>query len=75
MSGWGGKERRKQDLDHAEVGPADLEHQPGSVGSGVRVYEVDSFCRVGDQGNRWAANAVAGGEEAAVSADREAMAR
>lgn len=66
---------RHQDLDDAEVLPADLGHEVGSVEGGVEVDKVDGVGGVGDDGDGWAAEAGASGEEAFVSAECEAMAR
>ena len=66
---------RHQDLDNAEVLPADLGHEVGTVEGGVEVDEVDGVGWVGNDADGWAAEAGAGGEEAVVSAEREAMAR
>ena len=66
---------RHQDLDDAEVLPADLGHEVGPIEGGVEVDEVDGVGGVGDDGDRWATETRGGGEEAVVSAEREAMAR
>jgi hypothetical protein len=54
--------------------PADLGHEVGPVEGGVEVDEVDGVGWVGDDGDGWAAETGAGGEEAVISAEREAMA-
>lgn len=64
-----------EDFDDAEVAPADLGHEVGAGEGGVEVDEVDGVAGVGDDGDGWAADAGAGGEEAVLSTDCEARAQ
>ncbi|NBT76621.1 MAG: hypothetical protein EBT15_11795 [Betaproteobacteria bacterium] len=64
----------EEDLDDAEVGPAEFGHEPGSDEGRVQVDELHRVAVIRDHGDRRAPDANTGGQEATFRADREAMA-